>query len=90
MKILHFQSWQLKNIIKELPKVKEQGFDTIQISPVQPYKIEKRNVNGKIENCFFWWSVYQPLGFRIGNPLAIERFSKSGSDLPSDNDFTND
>ncbi len=72
MKILHFQSWQLKNIIKELPKVKEQGFDTIQISPVQPYKIEKRNVNGKIENRFFWWSVYQPLGFRIGNSLGTE------------------
>lgn len=72
MKILHFQSWQLKDIIKELYKVKSQGFDTIQISPVQPYKIEKAEINGEMKEFFFWWSAYQPLGFKIGNPLGTE------------------
>ena len=38
--------------------MKEQGFDAIQISPIQPLKEE-----GQIP----WYLLYQPINFSIGN-----------------------
>jgi len=58
MKIIHLLNWKLETIEKELENIKKQGFDAIQINPMQPFKEEKE---------FKWWSSYQPLGFRIGN-----------------------
>jgi len=58
MKVIHLLNWKLETIEKELENIKKQGFDAIQINPMQPFKEEKE---------FKWWSSYQPLGFRIGN-----------------------
>ena len=58
MKVIHLLNWKLESIEKELENIKKQGFDAIQINPMQPFKEEKE---------FKWWSSYQPLGFRIGN-----------------------
>ncbi|MDD3452989.1 MAG: alpha-amylase family glycosyl hydrolase [Bacilli bacterium] len=58
MKILHLFNWQLKDINKELIKVKEQGFDAVLINPIQPLKEN---------NLSLWWLSYQPCGFAIGN-----------------------
>lgn len=41
-----------------IQKVKEQGFDAVQISPIQPLKEE-----GQVE----WYLFYQPIDFSIGN-----------------------
>ena len=56
MKILHMFQWGLGSIIPMIPTVKEQGFDAIQISPIQgtTYGTE-------------WWRLYQPINLKIGN-----------------------
>ena len=48
--------WRLGSIIPMIPTVKEQGFDAIQISPIQgtTYGTE-------------WWRLYQPINLKIGN-----------------------
>lgn len=48
--------WRLESIIPMIPTVKEQGFDAIQISPIQgtTYGTE-------------WWRLYQPINLKIGN-----------------------
>ena len=56
MKVIQLLNWKLESIEKELENIKEQGFDAIQINPMQPFKEEK---------TFHWWSSYQPLGFRV-------------------------
>ena len=57
MKILHLFQWKLGDIIAYIPKVKEQGFDAIQISPIQ----------GTKDNGDAWWLLYQPTNLKIGN-----------------------
>ena len=54
--ILHMLQWNLNDIIKELPTIKDCGYTSIQISPVQRCKDGDE-----------WWCLYQPLGFKIGN-----------------------
>lgn len=58
MRILHCFNWKYLDIINILSEVEAQGFDAIQINPVQPLKEE-----GLKE----WWMSYQPIGFQIGN-----------------------
>lgn len=58
-RILHMLQWPLKHIIKELDEIKNQGFNTIQISPMQGMK----------ENNITWWLVYQPTNFKVGNQI---------------------
>ncbi|MCI8569288.1 MAG: hypothetical protein HFJ11_04800 [Bacilli bacterium] len=38
MRILHLLNWRLEDVLKVLDKVKEQGFQAIQINPLQPLK----------------------------------------------------
>lgn len=57
MKILHLFQWRINDIIPELKTIKEQGFDAIQISPIQGTK------DSRIE----WWKLYQPINLKIGN-----------------------
>lgn len=57
MKILHMFQWGLGSIIPMIPTVKEQGFDAIQISPIQ----------GTKDSGMEWWKLYQPTNFKIGN-----------------------
>lgn len=58
MRILHCFNWKLTDIISILSEVKEQGFEAIQINPIQPLK------EGGLKE---WWMSYQPIDFSIGN-----------------------
>lgn len=65
MRILHCFRWKLKDVIDNLQYIKNQNFDTILITPVQPHKeINKDYINEE------WWKYYQPLDFTIGNDLG--------------------
>lgn len=57
MKILHLFQWRINDIIPELKTIKEQGFDAIQISPIQ----------GTKDSGIEWWKLYQPINLQIGN-----------------------
>lgn len=58
MRVLHLFNWRLEDVEKELEKISEQGFDAIQINPIQPLKEDGLRQ---------WWMSYQPIGFSIGN-----------------------
>lgn len=55
-RILHPFRWCISDIIESLPKIHEQGFNAIQISPIQ-----------ECREGFDWWKLYQPFSYRIGN-----------------------
>lgn len=57
MKILHLFQWRINDIIPELKTIKDQGFDAIQISPIQ----------GTKDSGLEWWKLYQPTNLKIGN-----------------------
>lgn len=57
MRILHLLQWNINSIISNLDMIKNQGFDTIQISPIQ----------GTKETNNEFWVLYQPTNFKIGN-----------------------
>lgn len=58
--ILHCFNWSMNNIINKLQDIKNAGFTTIQLSPMQPQK-DRYNGNWRNE----WWKLYQPLGFSV-------------------------
>jgi alpha-amylase len=62
-RILSLFDCPLKDVKKLLPIIHSQGFNTVQISPLQRNKID--NTNG-------WWLLYQPLGFDIGNKIGTK------------------
>lgn len=57
LKILHLFQWKINDIIPELKTIKYQGFDAIQISPIQ----------GTKDSGIEWWKLYQPINLKIGN-----------------------
>lgn len=57
MRILHLLNWNMDKIKENMFKIQYQGFDAVQINPVQPLK----------EYSDEWWMSYQPCGFHIGN-----------------------
>lgn len=57
--IFHACDWKIRDIINELPKIKELGFNFIQISPITPVKQEGW------EN----WIKYQPISFEIADEM---------------------
>lgn len=61
MRILHLFGWKLKDIISYLPMIENQGFDSVQVGPLQPIKEPDNNS---------WWIYYQQCGFYIGNNLG--------------------
>lgn len=61
MRIIHCFNWKLNDIKDNLNKIKNQGFNAIQTSPLQPTKQE-----GNIP----WYLYYQPTGFTVGNQLG--------------------
>ena len=61
-KIIHCFGWSLRAITYNLPKIKEAGFDWVQISPVQKGKFTNPEDD--------WWKLYQPYGYEIGNGLG--------------------
>ncbi len=58
LRILQCLNWQLNSIGEVAPLISEQGFDAVQVGPLQPLK----------ENNYEdWWLSYQPCSFDIGN-----------------------
>ena len=56
--ILHAFQWTLKDIQRNLGRIKEVGFNAIQISPIAPTKDD---------NSKEFWMLYQPIEFTVGN-----------------------
>ena len=54
--ILHCFNWKLTDITKDLKTIKECGYTSIQVSPIQSCSKSSE-----------WWALYQPLAFTIGN-----------------------
>ena len=63
MRIVYSLPQTLKETKEKLEKIKEQGFDAIQINPIQPLKEEDRSI---------WWKVFQPIAFKIGNTYGTK------------------
>ncbi len=61
MRILSLFDCPLKDITNVIPIIKEQGFDVVQISPLQETKPEGKE---------WWWNLYQPINFEIGNRIG--------------------
>jgi len=60
-RILSLFDCPLRDAKRLLPIISRQGFNVLQISPLQRIKTEGYNE---------WWLLYQPLGFDIGNRLG--------------------
>lgn len=58
IKILHVLQWKLTDVESSLPMIAGQGFNAIQISPIQ----------GTKDSGYEYWKLYQPTNLRIGNP----------------------
>ena len=58
MRIVYSFPETIKETEQKIEKIKEQGFDAIQIPPIEPLKEEDKTV---------WWKAYQPISFNIGN-----------------------
>ena len=66
--ILQAWNWSFNNIKANLPKLAEQGFTTIQVSP--PNEIKSGTKDAKVlqsDNKNGWWMFYQPAGFQLNN-----------------------
>ena len=63
MRILSLFDCNLDSIVGYLPEIKRQGFDAVQISPLQ---------NTKDDHSREWWMLYQPINFNIGNRIGDE------------------
>ena len=61
MRILSLFDCPLGDIKEFLPLIKEQGFDAVQISPLQHTKDDFSKE---------WWMLYQPLNFELGNRIG--------------------
>ena len=59
--ILHCWNWSMNNISNNLQNIKDAGFKTIQLSPMQPQK----DYYGNESVSSTWWKLYQPLGFSV-------------------------
>lgn len=64
MRVMHAFCWRLKDIKDNLGTIKEQGFDAIQTSPLQPTKQD-----GNVP----WWMFYQITDFKIGNQIGSKQ-----------------
>ena len=56
MRIVYSLPQTLKETKEKLEKIKEQGFDAIQINPIQPLKEEDRSI---------WWKVFQQIALNF-------------------------
>ena len=62
-RILSLFDCPLKDAKKLLPIISSQGFNALQISPLQPTKNDEAKE---------WWMLYQPISFEIGNKLGTK------------------
>ncbi len=59
--ILHAWDWTISNVISRLDDIKNAGYGSIQLSPLQPQKDYYTGQTWKSQ----WWKLYQPYGFSI-------------------------
>ena len=69
-KIIQAWNWSYANIEKNLVKLAEQGFTTIQVSPPNELKMPTKGVKvcePKVDGIApnGWWMFYQPAGFQL-------------------------
>lgn len=62
--IFHAWNWSFNAVKNNIKELAQSGFTSVQVSPIQPNKIE-----GSANNCD-WWKLYQPTDFSIGNVLG--------------------
>jgi alpha-amylase len=65
-------NWTIQGVKENLPKIAEQGFNIIQLSPLQQHK-EKHNPT--------WYLAYQVTNYKIGNRLGTKEELKELCDL---------
>ncbi len=58
MRILQCLNWQLDSVAEVAPIIREQGFQAVQVGPLQPLKEDGYE---------YWWMSYQPCALTIGN-----------------------
>ena len=63
MRIVYSFPETLNKTSEKLETIKNQGFDAIQLPPIQPLKEEDPTV---------WWKAFQPIGFKIGNAYGTK------------------
>ena len=78
MRILSMFDCSLDNIKDNLRLVKSQGFDAVQISPLQ---------NTKDDSSHEWWMLYQPINFNLGNRIGSKDSLRSLCDEAKKNDL---
>lgn len=78
LRILQCLNWNLKSIEMVAPKIHEQGFDAVQIGPLQPLKEDVIND---------WWMSYQPCALEIGNQYGSREDFIHLSEILHDNDL---
>ena len=61
-RILSLFDCPIKDVKRLLPIINSQGFNVVQISPLQKNKDDSDD----------WWLLYQPLGFEIGNRIGTK------------------
>ena len=61
IRVLNLFDCSLDKIRELLPEIKKQGFNAVQISPLQKTKDDFSKE---------WWMLYQPLNFEIGNRIG--------------------
>ena len=75
--MLHCFNWSMKNIENSLSEIKDAGFKTIQLSPMQP---QKDPYDGDWSSQ--WWKLYQPFGFSVSTSTSQNKLGGK-SDLKS-------
>ena len=75
--IFHAWNWKMNDIKSRLQLIADAGYESIQISPLQP-KVDKANYADKSTKSQ-WWKLYQPLEFSVAN--ADENFLGDKNDL---------
>lgn len=58
LRILQCLNWQLDSVAEVAPIIREQGFQAVQVGPLQPLKEDGYE---------HWWMSYQPCALTIGN-----------------------
>ena len=72
MRILSLFDCPLEEIKGLVPIIKEQGFDAVQISPLQKTKDDSSKE---------WWMLYQPISMELGNKIGSKEELKQLCDV---------
>lgn len=77
--IFHAWNWKMNDIKSRLKLIADAGYESIQISPLQP-KVDKANYANQSTKSQ-WWKLYQPLDFSVAT--TNENFLGDKNDLIS-------